>query len=86
MPYEVALKEKYFLDAPWSQNILDNGVGLLILVPNPLEGVIVIGEEAFFFKATPIRQSIDKFMRMVLDIYSMTIMKKKGLLVSRENF
>lgn len=64
--YEVALKEKDFSEGPWSQNNLDNGAGLLIPVPMPLGGVIIIGEQtivycsASVFKAIPIRQSITK--------------------------
>lgn len=59
--YEVALKDKDFVEGPWSQNNLDNGAGLLIPVPMPLGGVIIIGEETIVycsgtsFKAIPIR-------------------------------
>ncbi|XP_022762655.1 DNA damage-binding protein 1a-like [Durio zibethinus] len=64
--YEVALKEKDFVEGPWSQNNLDNGADLLIPVPPPLCGVLIIGEEtivycsANVFKAIPIRPSITK--------------------------
>ncbi|KAI3988674.1 hypothetical protein MKX01_027038 [Papaver californicum] len=64
--YEVALKEKDFSEGPWSQNNLDNGAGLLIPVPMPLGGVIIIGEEtivycsAVVFKAIPTRPSITR--------------------------
>ncbi|KAG8385227.1 hypothetical protein BUALT_Bualt03G0020200 [Buddleja alternifolia] len=34
--YEVALKDKDFVEGPWSQNNLDNGADLLIPVPPPL--------------------------------------------------
>ncbi|AQK92556.1 DNA damage-binding protein 1a [Zea mays] len=63
--YEVALKDKDFIEGPWSQNNVDNGAGLLIPVPAPLGGVIIIGEEQIVycnanstFKAIPIKQSI----------------------------
>ncbi|KAL0352802.1 UNVERIFIED_CONTAM: DNA damage-binding protein 1 [Sesamum angustifolium] len=61
--YEVALKDKDFIEGPWSQNNLDNGAELLIPVPPPLCGVLIIGEEtivycsASAFKAIPIRPS-----------------------------
>ncbi|GMJ12602.1 damaged DNA binding protein 1A [Hibiscus trionum] len=64
--YEVALKEKDFIEGPWSQNNLDNGADLLIPVPPPLCGVLIVGEEtivycsASAFKAIPIRPSITK--------------------------
>lgn len=65
--YEVALKEKDFVEGPWSQNNLDNGAGLLIPVPAPLGGVIIIGEETIVycnanstFRAIPIKQSITR--------------------------
>eukprot|EP01018_Ginkgo_biloba_P031082 Gb_27300 [translate_table: standard] len=64
--YEVALKDKDFNEGPWSQNNLDNGAGLLIPVPMPLGGVIIIGEQtivyccASVFKAIPVRPSITK--------------------------
>ena len=63
--YEVAMKDKDFVEGPWSQNNLDNGAGLLIPVPVPLGGVIIIGEETIVycnanstFKAIPIKQVI----------------------------
>ncbi|KAM0860241.1 hypothetical protein ACQ4PT_046665 [Festuca glaucescens] len=63
--YEVALKDKDFVEGPWSQNNLDNGAGLLIPVPAPVGGVIIIGEDTIVycngnstFKAIPIKQSI----------------------------
>ncbi|KAL0305441.1 UNVERIFIED_CONTAM: DNA damage-binding protein 1 [Sesamum radiatum] len=64
--YEVALKDKDFIEGPWSQNNLDNGAELLIPVPPPLCGVLIIGEEtivycsASAFKAIPIRPSITR--------------------------
>ncbi|GMY38038.1 DNA damage-binding protein 1a [Fagus crenata] len=64
--YEVALKDKDFVEGPWSQNNLDNGANLLIPVPPPLCGVIIIGEETIVycsanaFKAIPIRPSITR--------------------------
>ncbi|PQQ07441.1 DNA damage-binding protein 1a-like [Prunus yedoensis var. nudiflora] len=59
--YEVALKDKDFVEGPWAQNNLDNGADLLIPVPPPLCGVLIIGEETIVycsanaFKAIPIR-------------------------------
>ncbi|KAL1805820.1 hypothetical protein ACET3Z_028888 [Daucus carota] len=64
--YEVALKDKDFIEGPWSQNNLDNGADLLIPVPPPLCGVLIIGEEtivycsASAFKAIPIRPAITR--------------------------
>ncbi|KAG6404983.1 hypothetical protein SASPL_132562 [Salvia splendens] len=64
--YEVNLKDKDFVEGPWSQNNLDNGADLLIPVPPPLCGVLIIGEEtivyssASSFKAIPIRPSITR--------------------------
>eukprot|EP01018_Ginkgo_biloba_P003844 Gb_36569 [translate_table: standard] len=64
--YEVVLKDKDFNEGPWSQNNLDNGAGLLIPVPMPLGGVIIVGEQtivycsASVFKAIPVRPSITK--------------------------
>ncbi|KAI4365220.1 hypothetical protein MLD38_021226 [Melastoma candidum] len=64
--YEVVLKDKDFAEGPWSQNNVDNGADLLIPVPPPLCGVLIIGEETIVycsanaFKAIPIRPSITK--------------------------
>ncbi|XP_076940007.1 DNA damage-binding protein 1-like [Bidens hawaiensis] len=64
--YEVSLKDKDFVEGPWSQNNLDNGAELLIPVPPPFGGVLIIGEEtivycsASAFKAIPIRPSITR--------------------------
>lgn len=59
--YEVSLKDKDFVEGPWSQNNLDNGAAMLIPVPPPLCGVLIIGEETIVycsanaFKAIPIK-------------------------------
>ncbi|KAL3643734.1 DNA damage-binding protein 1a [Castilleja foliolosa] len=64
--YEVSLKDKDFVEGPWTQNNLDNGADLLIPVPPPLCGVLIIGEEtivycsASAFKAIPTRPSITR--------------------------
>lgn len=64
--YEVSLKDKDFIEGPWAQNNLDNGASLLIPVPAPLCGVLIIGEETIVycsanaFKAIPTRSSITK--------------------------
>ncbi|KAL5220246.1 hypothetical protein ABZP36_024959 [Zizania latifolia] len=62
--YEVALKDKAFVEGLWSWNNLDKGASLLIPLPAPLGGVIVIGEITIFycsattFRALSIKQSI----------------------------
>ncbi|CAA7054607.1 unnamed protein product [Microthlaspi erraticum] len=65
--YEISLKDKQdVVEGPWSQNNLDYGADLLIPVPSPLCGVLIIGEETIVycsanaFKAIPIRPSITK--------------------------
>ncbi|MQL89140.1 hypothetical protein Taro_021718 [Colocasia esculenta] len=64
--YEVSLKDKDFAEGPWQQANVDNGAGLLIPVPMPLGGVIIIGEEtivycsATAFKAIPTKPSITR--------------------------
>ncbi|KAK2977803.1 hypothetical protein RJ640_029848 [Escallonia rubra] len=64
--YEVVLKDKDFVEASLSRNNLDNGADLLIPVPQPLCGVLIIGEETIIyvnastFKAIPIRPSITR--------------------------
>ncbi|ESQ55276.1 hypothetical protein EUTSA_v10024273mg [Eutrema salsugineum] len=66
--YEIATKDKdkVFVEGPWSQNNLDNGADLLIPVPSPLCGVLIIGEETIVycsvnaFRAIPIRPCITK--------------------------
>ncbi|CAM0881522.1 unnamed protein product [Alopecurus aequalis] len=60
--YEIALEDKEFVEGSWSQNNLDNSARLL--VPVPLGGVIIIGEDTIVycssatFKALSINQSI----------------------------
>ncbi|RXH98908.1 hypothetical protein DVH24_011233 [Malus domestica] len=64
--YEVSLKDKDFVEGPWAQNNVENGADLLIPVPPPLCGVLIIGEDNIVyrspntFKAIPIRHSITK--------------------------
>ncbi|XP_071684353.1 DNA damage-binding protein 1 isoform X2 [Lolium perenne] len=60
--YEIALEDKEFVEGSWSQNNLDNGARLL--VPVPLGGVIIIGEDTIVhwssttFKSLSINQAI----------------------------
>ncbi|XP_047054864.1 DNA damage-binding protein 1-like isoform X1 [Lolium rigidum] len=60
--YEIALEDKEFVEGSWSQNNLDNGACLL--VPVPLGGVIIIGEDTIVhwssttFKSLSINQAI----------------------------
>ncbi|KAI3782484.1 hypothetical protein L2E82_12532 [Cichorium intybus] len=56
--YEVSLKDKDFVEGPWSQNNLDNGADLLIPVPPPFCGVLIIGEETILY-----------FWRLVIELY-----------------
>lgn len=64
--YEVVLKDKDFVEGPWSRNNLDNGASLLIPVPMPFGGVVIVGEETIVycnansFKAIPTRSSSTK--------------------------
>lgn len=80
--YEVSLKDKDFVEGPWSQTNLDNGAGLLIPVPMPLGGVIIIGEETIVYcsekayKAVPIRPvsigvAKDSFILIVVPMLSL---------------
>ncbi|KAH8956048.1 hypothetical protein BDL97_07G017700 [Sphagnum fallax] len=47
--YKVQMKEKDFGEGPWLQSNLDNGAGLLIPVPLPLGGAIIIGEQTIVY-------------------------------------
>ncbi|KFK28706.1 hypothetical protein AALP_AA7G036100 [Arabis alpina] len=63
--YEVYLKDK-FVEGPWSHHNLDNGADLLIPVPPPLCGVLIIGDETIVYcspnacKAIQIRPTVIK--------------------------
>eukprot|EP00898_Chlorokybus_atmophyticus_P002114 jgi/Chlat1/2903/Chrsp2S04662 len=64
--YEVLLKEKDFGEGPWLQSNLDAGAGLVIPVPMPLGGAIVVGEQTLMyhngtsFKAIPMHQTVTR--------------------------
>eukprot|EP00743_Colponemidia_sp_Colp-15_P005247 GILK01005646.1.p1 GENE.GILK01005646.1~~GILK01005646.1.p1 ORF type:complete len:1143 (+),score=205.41 GILK01005646.1:93-3431(+) len=47
--YEVLLKEKMFGEGPWYQNNVEGGASLLIPLPLPLGGVIIIGEQTISY-------------------------------------
>jgi len=68
--YEVQVEE--FIEGTWFQNNLDNGAGLLIPIPLPLGGVIIIGEQTICycnasaaFVEIPIQLSITKAYGMM---------------------
>ncbi|GBG61192.1 hypothetical protein CBR_g19725 [Chara braunii] len=64
--YEVLLKDKDFTDGPWMQPNVESGAGMIIPVPTPLGGVIIVGEQLIMyhdgtsFKTIPIRPSVTK--------------------------
>ncbi|GIL77367.1 hypothetical protein Vretimale_2808 [Volvox reticuliferus] len=51
--YEVQLTAKELLDGPWQQQHVDSGGALLIPVPSPLGGVIVVGENVVSYLGGP---------------------------------
>eukprot|EP00798_Chlamydomonas_sp_ICE-L_P003904 gene3904-13974_t len=51
--YEISMFEKEFVDGPWSQQNLDPGSSLIIPVPKPLGGAIVVGESVVTYLGGP---------------------------------
>ncbi|KAK3268005.1 DNA damage-binding protein 1 [Cymbomonas tetramitiformis] len=51
--YEVNLKEKEFNEGPWCQSHLDGGSSMIIPVPAPLGGVVIIGERTILYLNSP---------------------------------
>eukprot|EP00271_Cylindrocystis_brebissonii_P010251 TRINITY_DN26392_c0_g1_i1.p1 TRINITY_DN26392_c0_g1~~TRINITY_DN26392_c0_g1_i1.p1 ORF type:complete len:1092 (+),score=241.19 TRINITY_DN26392_c0_g1_i1:211-3486(+) len=47
--YEIQLKEKDFAEGPWLQSNLDSGASLIIPVPPPLGGAIIVGEQTIVY-------------------------------------
>lgn len=47
--YQISLREKEFLDGPFSQANVDNGAAMLIPLPTPYGGVLIIGEETIAY-------------------------------------
>ncbi|TKY44495.1 DNA damage-binding protein 1 [Spatholobus suberectus] len=85
--FEVDLKDKDFVKGPWSRNNLDNGADLLIPVPAPCGGVLIIGEETIVYcnanalMAIPIPESITKaYGRYDCDGYRFLLGDHTGLL------
>ena len=60
--YEVLLAEKDFAEGPWAQSNVDNGATIVIPVPLPIGGAIILGEQTVLyhsgqdnrFKAIPV--------------------------------
>ena len=47
--YEVNVKDKDFAEGPWAQNDVEGGSSLIVPVPAPLGGAIVIGEAVIVY-------------------------------------
>jgi hypothetical protein len=47
--YEISERDKDFVDGPWQQPNLDGGASLIIPVPAPLGGAIVVGEQSIVY-------------------------------------
>lgn len=64
--YAISLRDKEFEEGPWHHNNLDMGANIIIPVPMPLGGAIVIGEQTIMYfdgkitKVIPMRQTIPK--------------------------
>ncbi|CAI5489016.1 unnamed protein product [Closterium sp. Naga37s-1] len=59
--YEVQVRDKDFTDGPWQQSNLDGGAALIIPVPPPMGGALIVGEQSIVYhngavlKALPMR-------------------------------
>ncbi|KAL3145326.1 hypothetical protein ABBQ38_001586 [Trebouxia sp. C0009 RCD-2024] len=47
--YEISIKDKEFVEGPFSQNNLDPGVSMIIPVPGPTGGLVVVGESVIMY-------------------------------------
>lgn len=47
--YEISIKDKEFVEGPFSQSNLDPGASMLIPVPGPQGGVVVVGESVIAY-------------------------------------
>eukprot|EP00003_Mantamonas_plastica_P022436 TRINITY_DN380_c1_g1_i2.p1 TRINITY_DN380_c1_g1~~TRINITY_DN380_c1_g1_i2.p1 ORF type:complete len:1241 (+),score=459.79 TRINITY_DN380_c1_g1_i2:225-3725(+) len=47
--YCVSVKDKEFQEGPWSQNNVEMGASMLVPVPSPLGGAIIIGEQTITY-------------------------------------
>jgi DNA damage-binding protein 1 len=47
--YEISLKDKEFVEGPWSQDDVEGGSSLIIPVPAPVGGAILVGETVIVY-------------------------------------
>jgi len=47
--YEISIKEKDFVPGPWNQQGVEQGANMIIPVPTPLGGAILIGEQTISY-------------------------------------
>lgn len=47
--YEISLREKEFVKGPWKQDNVESEANILIAVPEPFCGIIVIGQESITY-------------------------------------
>ncbi|CAI7870240.1 unnamed protein product [Closterium sp. NIES-53] len=58
---ELQVRDKDFMDGPWQQSNLDGGAALIIPVPPPMGGALIVGEQSIVYhngavlKALPMR-------------------------------
>lgn len=63
--YEIELEDRKFVEGSWSQNNLDNSARLLI--PVPLGGVIIVGEDTIVYCSSKTVKSLSiKQVRLFL--------------------
>jgi len=56
--YEISVKDKEFVDGPWGHPDVERTASLLIPVPQPLGGVLVVGEGAITYLNGTVTKSI----------------------------
>lgn len=47
--HEISLREKEFVKVPWRQNNVETEASIIIPVPSPLGGAIIIGQESILY-------------------------------------
>ncbi|XP_044745823.1 DNA damage-binding protein 1 [Coccinella septempunctata] len=47
--HEISLREKQFVKIPWRQDNVETDASIIIPVPSPLEGAIIIGQESIMY-------------------------------------
>lgn len=79
--HEISLREKQFVKIPWRQDNIETDASIIIPVPSPLEGAIIIGQESIMYHDGTTKLAVDPPVIRVIQYWLLFFLKIGELIV-----